>query len=105
MQGNPKVIAALNKALQEELMAINQYFIHSEMCENWKYENLAKRMKKQSIVEMKHAEKLIEHILFLDGAPNMPGPCKSMLERTVKEQLAKRPEGGDLTPCRSTTRR
>ena len=62
-----KVIAVLNEALQEELLAINQYFLHSEMCENWKYEALAKFIKKQSIDEMKHAEKLIERILFLDA--------------------------------------
>ena len=67
MKGNAKVIAALNEALQEELLAINQYFLHAEMCENWKYEALAKFIKKQSIDEMKHAEKLIERILFLDG--------------------------------------
>ncbi len=91
MQGSPKVIAALNKALQEELVAINQYFIHSEMCENWEYENLAKRLKKEAIVEMKHAEKLIEHILFLDGIPNMLGPTQIKVGATVKEQL-----GNDL---------
>ena len=68
MKGNAKVIAALNEALQEELLAINQYFVHSEMCENWKYEVLSKFIKKQSIDEMKHAEKLIERVLFLDGS-------------------------------------
>jgi bacterioferritin len=87
MQGNPKVIAALNKALQEELMAISQYFIHAEMCENWEYERLAKYLKKLSIGEMKHAEKLIEHILFLDGAPNMLGHTQIHVGKTVKEQL------------------
>lgn len=88
MKGNPKVIAALNEALQEELLAINQYFLHAEMCENWKYEALAKFIKKQSIDEMKHAEKLIERILFLDATPNIVGPTALKVGKTVKEQLA-----------------
>ena len=65
MKGNPKVIAALNLALKEELLAINQYFLHSEMCENWHYDRLGSFIKKQSIDEMKHAEALIERILQL----------------------------------------
>lgn len=87
MQGNAKVIAALNQALQEELTAVSQYFIHAEMCENWKYVKLAKYLKMQSISEMKHAERLIEHILFLDGTPNMTGPAQINVGKTVKEQL------------------
>jgi bacterioferritin len=87
MKGNVKVVAALNHALQEELMAISQYFIHAEMCENWKYEKLARSLKKQSIGEMKHAEKLIERILFLDATPNMSGPTGIKVGKTVKEQL------------------
>ena len=71
MKGNPKVIEQLNRALREELTAINQYFVHAEMCENWGYEKLAKYIKKQSIDEMKHAETLMERILFLDGTPSM----------------------------------
>jgi bacterioferritin len=71
MQGNPKVIEQLNRALREELTAINQYFVHAEMCENWGYDKLAKYIKKQSIGEMKHAESLMERILFLDGTPSM----------------------------------
>jgi bacterioferritin len=88
MKGNAKVIAALNEALQEELLAINQYFLHSEMCENWKYEALAKFIKKQSIDEMKHAEKLIERILFLDATPTVTGPTQLKVGKNVKEQLA-----------------
>jgi bacterioferritin len=87
MQGSEKVIEALNKTLQEEFTALSQYFIHAEMCENWKYENLAKYLKKVSIVEMKHAERLIEHILFLEGTPNMTGPTQIKVGKTVKEQL------------------
>jgi bacterioferritin len=71
MKGNPKVLEQLNLALREELTAINQYFVHAEMCENWGYEKLSKYIKKQSIDEMKHAEKLMERILFLDGTPSM----------------------------------
>jgi bacterioferritin len=71
MKGNPKVIEQLNRALREELTAINQYFVHAEMCENWGYDRLSKYIKKQSIDEMKHAEKLMERILFLDGTPSM----------------------------------
>jgi bacterioferritin len=88
MKGNAKVIAALNEALQEELRAINQYFLHAEMCENWKYERLAKYIKKQSIDEMKHAEKLIERILFLDSGPTLTGPKELSVGKNVKEQLA-----------------
>ena len=88
MKGNAKVIAALNEALQEELLAINQYFVHSEMCENWKYEVLSKFIKKQAIDEMKHAEKLIERVLFLDGTPTVTGPARLKIGKNVKEQIA-----------------
>jgi len=71
MKGSAKVIAELNKTLQEELTAINQYFLHAEMCENWGYNKLADYIKKQSLGEMKHAEALMERILFLDGTPSM----------------------------------
>lgn len=71
MRGNDKVIAELNAALREELTAINQYFIHAEMCNNWGYHSLGSYIRKQSIEEMKHAEELIERILFLDGTPKM----------------------------------
>jgi bacterioferritin len=71
MRGNPQVIAQLNQALKEELTAINQYFLHAEMCENWGYHRLGDYIKKQSIDEMKHAEELIERLLFLDATPKM----------------------------------
>jgi bacterioferritin len=69
MKGNEKVIEHLNARLAEELTAINQYMVHSEMCDNWGYERLHKMIEKRSIVEMKHAERLIARILFLDGRP------------------------------------
>jgi bacterioferritin len=87
MQGKPKVIALLNKGLKEELTAINQYFLHAEMCENWHYEKLGHFIKKQSIDEMKHAEALIERILFLDGAPTLTDPIALTVGRNVKEQI------------------
>src|ERR1017187_5225853 len=88
MKGNPKVIAALNEALKEELTAINQYFLHAEMCENWHYDRLGSYIKKQSIDEMKHAEALIERILFLDETPSMTEPMQLTIGKNVKEQLA-----------------
>jgi bacterioferritin len=71
MRGNDQVIAQLNEALREELSAISQYFLHSEMCHNWGYHRLGDYIRKQSIDEMKHAEKLMERILFLDAMPKM----------------------------------
>jgi bacterioferritin len=86
MKGNPKVIAELNKALREELTAINQYFLHAEMCENWGYIRLSAYIKKQSIGEMKHAESLMERILFLDGTPSMQ-PLELKVGGSVKDMI------------------
>ncbi|GFE59763.1 bacterioferritin [Geobacter sp. AOG2] len=69
MKGNEKIIEHLNLRLAEELTAINQYMVHSEMCDNWGYERLHHAIEKRAIDEMKHAEKLIARILFLDGRP------------------------------------
>jgi len=87
MKGNPKVIALLNEALKEELTAINQYFLHAEMCENWHYTKLGNFIKKQSIDEMRHAEKLIERILFLDATPLMTEPMTLTIGKNVRDQL------------------
>ena len=87
MKGSPKVIDMLNEALKEELTAINQYFLHAEMCENWKYDKLGHYIKKQSIDEMKHAEELIERILFLDGIPNMTELLQLTVGKNVRGQL------------------
>jgi bacterioferritin len=86
MKGNPKVLEELNKALREELTAINQYFVHAEMCENWGYDKLSEYIKKQSIGEMKHAEALLERIFFLDGSPTME-PMKLTIGTSVKQAL------------------
>ena len=69
MKGNAKIIAVLNELLADELTAINQYIVHSEMCANWGYENLHKLIEKRAIDEMKHAEKHIDRILFLENLP------------------------------------
>lgn len=69
MKGNDKVIACLNDLLADELTAINQYMVQSEMCDNWGYETLHKSIEKRAIDEMKHAEKLIARILYLEGTP------------------------------------
>lgn len=87
MKGDAKVIQVLQEVLKAELTAINQYFLHAEMCENWGYERLAKLIKKESIEEMIHAEKLIERILYLDGTPNMSDYFKINIGKTVPEQF------------------
>jgi bacterioferritin len=87
VKGDPKVIAVLNQVLKAELTAINQYFLHAEMCENWGYQRLAKHVRKESIEEMQHAEKLMEHILYLDGTPNITDYFKINIGANVKAQL------------------
>jgi len=87
MQSTPEIIELLNDVLTAELTAINQYFIHYKMQENWGYQRLASKGKEESFGEMKHAEELIERILYLEGVPNMQrlGPVK--VGETVPEQL------------------
>ena len=87
MQSTPEVIELLNDVLTAELTAINQYFIHYKMQENWGYKRLASKGKEESFGEMKHAEELIERIIYLDGVPNMQrlGPVR--VGETVPEQF------------------
>jgi bacterioferritin len=88
MKGNEEVLKALNEALSEELTAINQYFLHAEMCESWGYSEISALVKKESIDEMKHAEILIERILFLDGTPNMTDYGKLNIGQSVPNMIA-----------------
>ncbi|OLE56995.1 MAG: bacterioferritin, partial [Cyanobacteria bacterium 13_1_40CM_2_61_4] len=87
MQGDQKILKFLNEVLKAELTAINQYFLHAKMCENWGYYRLAGKNREESISEMDHAEKLMQRILFLEGTPNMTeiGPIK--VGTNVKAQL------------------
>lgn len=87
MKGKPEVIEVLQKMLAEELAAINQYILHAEMQENWGYKKLSAFIKKQSIGEMKHAEALIERILFLEGMPNLSEMEKLNIGKDVPGQL------------------
>ena len=87
MKGNAKIIAILNDFLSDELTAINQYIVHSEMCANWGYEKLHNAAEKRAIDEMKHAEKLIARILFLEGLPVVSNLKKMNIGATVDAQL------------------
>ncbi len=87
MKGKPEVLALLSEMLKEELGAINQYMLHAEMCENWGYLRLSGVTKKQSIGEMKHAERLVERILFLEGSPKLDEIAPLKIGKDVKQQL------------------
>ena len=88
MKGNKEVIDVLQDVLSAELTAINQYFIHSRMCQNWRYLGLAEHIHKESIGEMKHAQALIDRILYFDGVPNLQKYMKINVGATVKEMHA-----------------
>ncbi|MDR2870775.1 MAG: bacterioferritin [Deferribacteraceae bacterium] len=87
MKGDSKLIDALNGLLADELTAINQYMVHAEMCEDWGYGRLAGTIKKRAIVEMKHAEKLIERVLFLEGQPVVSVLNKITIGKNVQEMV------------------
>ncbi len=87
MKGKAEVLEVLSKMLKEELGALNQYMLHAEMCENWGYKRLASLTKKNSLGEMKHAEKLMERILYLEGMPNLNEVPKLNIGKDVKQQL------------------
>ncbi len=87
MKGKPEVIGALSEMLKEELGAINQYMLHAEMQDNWGYSKLAKATKKQSIGEMKHAEQIMERILFLEGMPRMEEMGRLTIGKDVPQQI------------------
>jgi bacterioferritin len=88
MKGNPKLIETLNALLADELTAINQYMVHSEMAHNWGYEKLHQHFEKRAIDEMKHAEMLIGRILFLEGIPTVSKYNKMSIGADVPKQLA-----------------
>ena len=87
MKGNEEVLNLLNQLLTNELTAINQYYVHAKMCQNWGYERLYAKVRAESIDEMKHADQVITRILFLDGVPNLQRYHKLHIGETVKEQL------------------
>ena len=87
VQGDPTIIGILNDVLTAELTAINQYFIHAKMCSNWGYERLAEHARDESIDEMKHADQIIERILFFEGVPNMQRLNPVRVGETVPEQF------------------
>lgn len=87
MKGNEKLVARLNRLLAEELAAINQYVVHSEMCENWGYERLHEATRKRAVQEMKHAEALIRRILFLGGTPIVSQLAPLHIGADVKAQI------------------
>jgi bacterioferritin len=88
MKGNEKLVEVLNELLADELTAINQYMVHAEMCEDWGYEKLHEHFEKRSIDEMKHAEKLIGRILFLEGRPIVTNLHEIHIGAEVPNQLA-----------------
>ena len=88
MQGNPTVVKVLNSLLADELTAINQYIVHSEMCSNWGYGKLHDAIEKRAIEEMKHAESLIERLLFLEGLPTVSKLNPIRIGKAVKDMLA-----------------
>ena len=87
MKGNEKLVKTLNSLLADELTAINQYMVHSEMCHAWGYTKLHEKFEKRAIVEMKHAEKLIERILFLEGKPIVSNLNKISIGSEIPKQL------------------
>jgi bacterioferritin len=87
VQGNTRVLELLNDVLTAELTAVNQYFVHAKMCDNWGYERLAKHHREESIGEMKDAEALIERILYLEGTPNLQRLGTVMVGETIPEQM------------------
>ena len=87
MKGDPKLIDVLNSLLADELTAINQYIVHAEMCADWGYEKLHEHFEKRAIQEMKHAERLIERILFLEGIPRVDTLNKIHIGSDVAKQL------------------
>ena len=100
MKGNEKLIAVLNSLLADELTAINQYMVHSEMCENWGYGKLHLAIRKQAMDEMHHAEWLIERIIFFEGSPTVSKLNSMKIGKTVLEMI-KNDDGDELDAVRA----
>jgi bacterioferritin len=88
MQGDARIIELLNEVLTGELTAINQYFVHAKMCSNWGYSKLGDHIRDESIDEMKHAERLVDRVLYFDGFPNLQRLSPLRVGETVEEQFA-----------------
>ncbi len=87
MKGNDQVIDLLNDVLTAELTSVNQYFLHAKICKNWGYDRIAAKIRAESIDEMKHADELIERVLYLEGLPNVQRYFKITIGQSVKEML------------------
>jgi len=87
VQGNPEIIELLNDVITAELTAINQYFVHAKMCDNWGYKRLAEHVRAESIDEMRHAEALVERVLYFDGFPNLQRLNPLRVGESVEEQF------------------
>ena len=87
MRGDPEILDLINEVLTGELTAINQYFVHAKMCDNWGYRRLGEKVRDESIEEMKHAEALVERILYLEGVPNLQRLGPLHVGETVQEQF------------------
>jgi bacterioferritin len=87
MQGSPRIVDLLNRLLSLELRAINQYFLHYKLCENWGYERMAKKFRSQSMAEMTDAEEIVDRVLYFEGLPNLQRFDAFVVGETVREQL------------------
>jgi bacterioferritin len=105
MQGDPRIIDLLNQVLRKELTGINQYFIHSRMCKNWGYAVLEKVAYDEAIEEMKHADLVIQRILFLEGVPNLADYDRILVGATPRDQFRERSGAGARRAVGAPSRR
>ena len=98
MKGDAKVVEYLNKGLRSELTAISQYWLHYRLLDNWGLNGLAKQWREESIEEMRHADRFIDRIIFLEGFPNLQTLDPLLIGQNVEEVIECRPQGGGLRP-------